>query len=410
MSLPSRGRVSFALNFLLALVVAVLVARAFRNSAAHPVQARAVPKAKAVTTQPVERVENMRYDLAAEPTDPCRSIIEQLRAMGVPNDVMALVARVDCDVAWERRFAECRGDMNKLAAVQLKMNMSRDAEMRAALGDEGYKQWDTKYKLWEAMSTEVPVTPAEAERIYSLKKKLQQSQFTVEQARLDGKMDDASISEAYDRTYADFYQQLKDVLGDERYAKSQQLDADFVAGNLKYTLASVNPSDEQFQQLFKIEEASKQSRLELDHQFENDRTSPDYLAKVKALDEAHDLEYQRVLGENAFATLQKSQDPTYNDMKKYENLWGLDDGKVDQAYNTLKQYRNAVADYQAQVHSLQAAGQNIPLAAVNNNLMRLASEAQQTLQGSIGESSLTKLQRNRIFQVYQAQPGPRAPM
>lgn len=330
--------------------------------------------------------------------------------MGVPNDVLALVARVDSDVAWESRFEECRGDMNKLAAVQLKMNMSRDAEMKAALGEEGFKQWDTKYMLWEAMSTEVPVTPVEAEKIYALKKKLQQAQFTVEQARLDGKMDDAQINEAYDRAYADFYQQLKDVLGDERYAKSQQLDADFLAGNLRYSLASVKPTDDQFQQLFKIEEASKQSRMELDHQYENDRMSPDYLAKVKALDEAHDLEYQRVLGADAFATFQKSQDPAYIDMKKYEALWGLDDGKVDQVYSALKQYRNAVTDYQAQVHSLQAAGQYIPLATVNDTLQRLASETQQTLQSAIGESSLTKLQRNRVFQVYQAQPNQKPAM
>ena len=64
-----------------------------------------------------------------------------------------------------------------MAAVQLEMDMSKDAQMRAALGEAGFKQWDQGKKLWEAMSTKVDVTPAEADALYDLKKKLDQRQY-----------------------------------------------------------------------------------------------------------------------------------------------------------------------------------------------------------------------------------------
>ena len=326
-----------------------------------------------------------------------RAIIERLRARGVPNDWLALVARVDFEVAWDRRFARCHGDAAKMAAVQLEMNMGKDAAMRAALGEEGFKQWDQKTMLWEAMSTKVAVTPAEAETIYALKKSLQQSQFAVEQARLKGAMDDAAINEAYDKAYAEYYQKLKGVLGEERYAKSQQLDDDFVAGNLRYALAKANPTEAQFQELFKVEQGWKQARADLDHQFQEDPASQDYRAKARALDEAHELEYQRVLGTESYNALRKQQDPVYVQMKQYETLWGLDDAKVEQVYDVLRQYQSSLDGLQSQASGAAVLRQSPDPAVMNAQLQALAAQTQATLQRYLGSQSYDKLLRNRII-------------
>ena len=163
-------------------------------------------------------------------SDRRRAIIDQLRAMGVPNDVLALVARWIAKCSGIAALKNATGIPDKMGAVQLEMDMSKDAEMRAALGEEGFKQWDQKNMLWEAMSTEVEVTASETAAIYDLKKKLQQCKFDVEQARLDGTMDDAEINDAYDEAYSEYNQQLKAVLGDDRYAKSQQTDEAFSRG------------------------------------------------------------------------------------------------------------------------------------------------------------------------------------
>ena len=338
-----------------------------------------------------------QYTDVVSPSDRRRMIIDQLRAMGVPNDVLALVARVDFEAQWDGRFEACRADMDKLAAVQLEMEISKDAEMRAALGEEGFRRWDQGCMLWEAMSTEVDVTSSETAAIYGMKKKLQQRQRELEQARLKGTMDDAEIDRAYDKALSEYNQQLKALLGDARYAKSQQLDEGFAADNLRHQLVKANPSDSQFQEIFKAEQEWNRAQSELDHRFQNDMSSPDYLKQVKALNEAHDQEYRRVLGTNVVDNLRMEQDPSYAQMKKYETLWGLDADKINYAYNTMKSYQKSVDDYKNSVLSLQAAGQTVDWDAVGKKLQQLTYEAQQTLQNQLGSDSFSRLQRNRVF-------------
>ena len=313
--------------------------------------------------------------------------------MGVPNDTLALVARVDFEVQWETRFEACGVDREKLAAAQLDMDMNKDTEMRAALGEEGFKRWDTKNMLWEAMSTKVAVTPTESDAIYAAKKKLQLRELELEQAKVKGTMDDAAINDSEDKAYSEYNEQLKAVLGDERYAKSQQLDDAFAAGNLRYTLTKngVNPDDAQFQALFKAEQECDKSQLKLDP------AAPDYAAQLKALNDARDQQYQQVLGPDAYGTLQKEQDPGYSQMKKFENLWGLDDGKVDYVYNSMKSYEKSVQDYQAQMSALQAQGQKVDWDGVSKHLQQITDQTGQTLQSYLGQDSFDKLQRNHLF-------------
>jgi hypothetical protein len=338
-----------------------------------------------------------RYGDFKSGSDRRRWMIDQLRAMGVPNDLLALVARVDFDVQWDSRFEACWGDRDKMAGVQLEMDMSKDGEMRTALGAEGFRQWDQKNMLWEAMSTEVDVTASEAAALYDLKKKLQQRQLDLEQAKMNGTMDDAAINDASDQAQADFNRQMKALLGDDRYAKSQQLDDAFQSDLLRSQLAGVNPSDSQFQELFKAQQQWNTSQLKLDP------TSPDYATQLQALNNARDQEYQQVLGADACATLQKVQDPGYTEMKKYANLWGLDDGKIDYVYGAMKNYEASMQACQAQAAALQAQGQTVDWNAVNKNLQQLTDQTGQTLQNYLGQDSFNKLQRNHLFLFNQAQ-------
>jgi hypothetical protein len=398
MSSEFRHQVSLALNVVLAVTIVVLalhnLGRASAPSEISPGKmTNEVNPAKMTNETPAftEKSKLPRFADFASASDRRRWMVDRLRAMGVPNDVLALVARVDFEVQWDSRFKECRGDRDKLAAVQRDMDMSQDAEMRAALGEAGFKQWDQKNMLWEAMSTKVDVTPAEADAVYDLKKKLQQRELELEQAKVNGTMDDAQISDASAKAYSEYNQQMKALLGDDRYAKSQQQDDAFVAGNLRYALVKdgVNPSDSQFQELFQAEQQWNKSLSELDS------SSPDYAAQYKALNAARDHEYQQVLGADAFNTYQEQQDPGYSQMKKYETLWGLDNTKIDYVYNTMKNYENSMQDYQAQISALQAQGQNVD--AMNQKLQQITDQTGQALQNYLGQDSFNKLQRNHLF-------------
>jgi len=396
-----RGLVSLGLNIVLGVAVGLLAVQRLARAHASPevkagpgtkineVIQRRTPNAPQVVSSPVMP----RYAGITSATERRRRIIDELRAMGVPNDTLALVARVDFEVEWESRFEACGVDREKLAAAQLDMDMNKDTEMRAALGEEGFKRWDTKNMLWEAMSTEVAVTPTESDAIYAAKKKLQQRELELEQAKVKGTMDDAAINDSEDKAYSEYNEQLKAVLGDERYAKSQQLDDAFAAGNLRYTLTKngVNPDDAQFQALFKAEQECDKSQLKLDP------AAPDYAAQLKALNDARDQQYRQVLGPDAYGTLQKEQDPGYSEMKKFENLWGLDDGKVDYVYNSMKGYEKSVQDYQAQMSALQAQGQKVDWDEVSKHLQQITDQTGQTLQSYLGQDSFDKLQRNHLF-------------
>lgn len=403
---PALRLLPFILTITLTVVVGVL---AWQRLSPAPVIIAAA--AVAHNAPPAGHMAAARASIAIHSTSPAerrRSIIDRLRALGAPDDLLARVALLDFQHEWQARFDACHGVTDRLQQVQLEMELSKDAAMKAALGEAAFRAWDQKCMLWEAMSSAVDVTPTEASTIYGLKKALQQRQHEVEQARLNGQMDDAQINQAYDQAYAQFYAQLKDVLGEQRYNQSQQLDDHFVADNLRSQLASLHPSEDQVRQFVEIEKAARQSRLELDHQFENDLTSAAYQEKLNAMTEAQNLEYERVLGADSYQAYRKSQDPSYAQMKKYETHWGLDDAKVDYAYGAMKEYAQQVDEIKAGVHALQVGGLTVDWDGTQQKLQQLADGVQQKLQTALGQASFDALQRNRVLQFVRVERRPGA--
>lgn len=404
MSRGFRHQASLALNFVLVVTVAVLVLR--RSGRSVPSSSDAGPR-KAADETPVvtnetaavtQHAKLTRYTDLVSPADRRRWLVDQLRAAGVPNDVLARVVMSDLEESWQKRFEDCHGDADKMAALQQEQERDEEAQMRAALGDEGFKQWDQAKMLREVNLGRIALTADETNAIYDLKKKLQQRHWDLEQARVKGEMDDAQVNDAYDKAYADFNQQMKTLLGEQRYAASQGTDDGTAANNLRQDLAKVNPSDSQFQDLVKAQQQWNDRRAALDQQFQADPSSPDYAAQLNALNDARDQEYQRVLGTNVFDAFQKSQDGGYSKMKKYEDIWGLDDTKIDYVYDAMKYYEKSIQDYQSQAHALEAQGQNVDWDGVNRNLQQFAQQTQQAIQSYLGQDSFTKLQRNGVFQ------------
>ena len=395
MSSEFRHRASFVLNVVLAVAAVVL--------ALH--RSEPAPAASAIEVNPAEtpvftqQPQLPRYTETASASDQRRWLIDQLRAMGVPNDILARIVLKDLDQRWNKRAAEvslkCHGNPDTLAALQLEIDMSKDAEMRAALGEEGFKQWDEKNMMREANQGKTQLTASETDAAYDLWKKLKQHELELKQARGKAEMDDADFNDASAKAYSEFNQQMKALLSDDRYAQSQGLDAGTAAANLKQDLAKANPSDSQFQDLLKAQQQLNDTRSALDP------SSPDYATQLKALDDARDQEYQRVLGTNVFNTLREQQDPSFSQMKKYENIWGLDDNQIDSMYGYIKYYQKSVEDYQAQARALEAQGQSVDWDAVNKNLQQFKEQTPQSLQNYLGQDRFNKLQRNGVFQFNQ---------
>jgi hypothetical protein len=405
MSREFRHQVSLVLNVVLAVTLVLLVLH--HSERAPAPSAPEVSPGIPPNETPLFTNESKlpQYTDIASESDRRRWLVAQLRAAGVPNNVLARVVLAELEEGWQRRFEEgalkSHGDPDTMLALHQEQEKETETEMRAALGEEGFKLWDQANMLREANIGKLQLTASETNAIYDLKKKLQQRQWDLAQARLKGEMDDAEINDASDKAYSEFNQQMKALLGDERYVKSQGLDDGAAAANLRQDLAKVNPSDSQFQDLLQAQQQLNERRSELDKQFQADPSSSDYAAQIKALDDARDQEYQRVLGTNAFDTLQKQQDIGYSRMKKYESIWGLDDTKIDNVYGTIKYYEKSVQDYQARVRALEAQGQSVDWDAINRNLQQFAQQSRQSLQNYLGQDSFNKMERNGVFQFNQ---------
>jgi hypothetical protein len=408
MSGQFRHQTSIVLNVVLAFTIVILALR--RSEPAPTSPAIEVPATMPNDTPvSIKHQKLPRYTDAASASDQRRWLVDQLRAMGVPDKILAQVAQLNLEEGWQEHAKEvsekCNGDPATMAALQLEFDMSKDAEMRAALGDEGFKQWDHENMMREANAGNIPLTPSETDAVYDLWKKVQQRELELKQARLKGEMDNAEADDAWDKAVSEYNRQMKALLGEERYAKAQQTDRESAAASLRQEMAKANPSDSQFQLILQAQQLWNERRAELDKQFqsEGEQSSSAYEDQVRALDEARDQEYRRVLGTNVFDTLQKEQDPGYSRMRKYANVWGLDDRKIDYVYGTLKYYEKSVADYRAQAHALEAQGQSVDWDAVNKNLQQFAEQTQQALQDHLGKDSFDKLQRNSVFQFDQTQ-------
>ena len=338
----------------------------------------------------------------ANVADQRRWLIEQLRAMGVPNRVLARVVLKDLDQRWNKQAAEVslkyRGDPEVLTNLNLQIERSRDAEMRAALGEAGFREWDRENMRREINTGKVECSPAETDAAYALWKKLQQRDLDLRELKFQGKIDQVGLNDEYARDLADFQQQLKKLLGDGRYAQSQASGAQAANAYLRRDLAGANLTPAQFDELLQTQQQYNDLRADLARQ---PRDDADYVQSLKDLDEARDEEYRRVLGSSAFDSLQKQQDAGYAEMKKYQSQWGLDDAKVDYVYGALKYYQKSADDYQASIRALAAQGQAVDWDSVNKNLEQFAQQTRQTLQSYLGQASFDHLEQNGIVHLTQ---------
>ncbi len=413
--MPTRRRIGLGATIILNVVLIAAIAR-LSVPASQTTPARASSGASAAPgsrTAVTTRLETApRYPDTAAAADQRRWVIDQLRAMGIPNRVLARVALLDLEESSEARGEEvakrCQHDPAAMAEWQLETEKNRDAEMRAALGEDGFRQWDYENMRREIDGGGVPLTAAESDTAYALWKQLKQHEFVLKEAKLKGTMDDAQANDLLDRTSADYERQMKALLGEERYAKAQQIDAGTAAESLRREFASANPSEAQFGELLQAQQQWNERRAEMEKQLQSGEAFPNYEAQVRALDEARDQEYRRVLGRETFDALQKEQDPGYARMKKFAEAWALDDSKIDYVYGTLKYYEKTVQDYQARARAREAEGQGVDWTAINRNLRTFADQTQQALQSSLGPDAYAKLQRNGVIQLKQIQlPGGR---
>lgn len=396
-------RASLLLNIALAATVATLALHrpAPASSASPSASTDTVSPAPASAESALSVAPSPYTDEAASLPERRRWLVDQLRAMGVPNPVLARLVLSDIEAYWTPRAAETAqrtyGDPETMAALQLEIDTTRDAELRAALGEAGFLEWDMANMAREANQGGIRLAPAEMEGAYALWKKMQLRELELRGARQSAQMDDLGIGLEYEKNLAAFERDMKALLGEERYAQARRMDEGNALADLRTDLAKAAPNKAQLGELLETQRQWDALRTEIEAEFASDPASADREERLRALDEARELEYKRVLGDEAFASIQKEQHPSYAMMRKYADMWGLDDRKIDSVYGSIRYYEKAVEDYQSQILTLETGGQNVDWNEVAGNLRQFTDQTRQMLKKSLGDEAFARLEQNGVF-------------
>jgi hypothetical protein len=404
----SRGNwlaASLLLNFLLAGVAAALLMRQRAPQTAAPTDAvkPAVSLSESVPAPPPLKP----VAPARAKTGDWRDWIDGLRAAGVPNNVIAQVAITDFADRWRMREDELQREIKSgLAGPDAFERLAQgrqeaeEEELRKALGEDGFKKWDTENTL-HGMNLKINLTAAETNALYTLQKKLRETLADLAKKRTAGQMDDADFGQAENKAQKDFDDEMKALLGNDRYAEAQGMGDDDV-GPLKHSLQGINASDDQTASVVQAQHQWSQQRADLDRQLQAGTLSAaDYQQQLDAIDAARDQACQQALGTNGYAQLQEAQDMRYQNMKKYADAWNLDDSSIDYVYNSIKNYENSVQAYQQQQQALEQQGQTVDWDAVAQQIEQTSQQNEQALSNYLGADRFNRLQRNGVFQYNQ---------
>ncbi len=397
-------RASLLLNVLL--VAAATVLALHRPAPASP-ETKAAPvalgsPALALSSVPDAAVASSPYTEKSAPlAERRRWLVDQLRAMGTPNSTLARIVLADIEAYWTPRAAETAqktyGDPDTMAALQLEIDTTRDAELRAALGETGFLEWDMANMARETNQGRIRLTPAEAETAYVFWKKMQLRELELRGERQSARMDDLGVGMEYEKSLAAFERDMKALLGEERYAQARRMDEGNALADLRTDLAKAAPNTAQLGELLETQRQWNALQAEIETAFANGSASAEREERLRALDEARELEYKRVLGDAVFEALQKEQHPSYAMMRKYADMWGLDDRKIDSVYGSIRYYEKTVDDYQSQIRSRETSGQNVDWNEVAGNLQKFTDQTRQMLKKSLGEDVFARMEQNGIF-------------
>src|SRR5581483_949105 len=201
-------------------------------------------------------------------------------------------------------------DADALTKADAQHDVELENEMRFALGEDGFKKWDKEKTLRDFNLSDANLSATESDALYNLRKELFKQRQDLQDSARKGEIDEADLSAKLSALQTQYEQQAKNLLGDARYTALTAAPDPAVA-NLKRQVKNLNLSADQMTALLAAQQQWNQQRTQL-----ND-DKPSYETQLQAADSARDAAFQKILGADAFAQLQKQQDPAYQTLTRY---------------------------------------------------------------------------------------------
>ena len=329
--------------------------------------------------------------------------LQQLRAAGVPEKVLAGLVESDFENSWEKQRREIQAryesgdvDDHALASFNEKHDAEQEEELKLALGEDGFRRWDEEKVLHDLDLAKLNLSSGETDQLYELRKALAGKQHDLEQKWQNGELDEYDYNQQQVAAQKDYDQQFKTLLGDQRYTAVQTPDASL--GSLRRELKNIDATDAQFAALADAQQQWNEQSAELERQIqENPSQSDAYQQQMQALNAARDQAFQTVLGANGVALLQEQQDGRYQTMKQYAPAWNLSDDDINYLYSSIQCCQQNISDYQQQAQALQQQGQAVDWDAVQKNIQQFTEQTQADLRNYLGDDRFNKLKRSDVF-------------
>jgi hypothetical protein len=397
--------VSGALNVIaVALFIALLVRPAPRPAGGN------LPTGSATPTEARHRhPEPQAVPVVMESTNAPSAWVQSLRAAGVAEKLVADVVAADFDDRWQKRMRDMQkqfdlGDVDEIALEQFyaSHDVEQERELRTTLGEEGFLRWDRERILRDYDPAGLKLSSAESDALYQLRKDLDRQRRDLDAARRKGDVSEIDVEKQSETSSAQFDQQLKALLGEDRYALLPNAENDPNLGQLRRNLRSIKATDAQLDAMIKAQQQWNEQRLSLEKQIaKGDLAGTDYEQQMKAIEAARDKEFQQVLGGDAFAEYQRQQDGRYRTMKRFGPAWGLSDSDISSLYGMIQSYESSVRDYQQRAQAIEQQGEQVDWAAVQKALQDYSKQTEQLLIKTLGEERFNKLKKNNVLALEQ---------
>lgn len=331
------------------------------------------------------------------------SEVSRLRAAGIADHTIAQVIEAENSLKWERRIKECQenvargqAEVTALGLLEVECEKERDANLREALGDEGFKRWDRRSLLRYTGMDRARLSEQETDAVYHFQKELQVRRRELQEEELKGKIDMSDFSAALDKATEECGRKTKALLGDERYSQATKVDD--AANELVRQLGSINATEAQIKALVEAQDKCSKERAELDSRIRQEPAlEATYAEQVAAIERARDQTYEQALGGAGFALLRKQEDVRYGMMKRYASAWGLDAQSIEHVYNMVRTFESSNKAARDRAQALEAQGQRVDWDAVNRATEDAAEQARLSLKNFLGQDRYNKLKRGNII-------------
>ena len=398
-------RFSLGANLVLAGIIAVLFWRG-PSAPGHSADAARSPSRQADV--PKARGESQLLQRPGGGSTLSADAVAKIEKMGVSHETLVNLVLEELNrrsakkvLALQKKYAPRLVPDREMRELVRQNEEEQIRAMKETFGEEGYREWDKEQTLHNLNRArppgdEVPLSADESEQAYRLQKAFDDKFRDLQQAVEDGDADKVEAGMLQAQAQQNLDQELMKLLGKERF--------DALRGNADPTVqvfrdyGDLNPTRTQAEAVVHADEDYRSRYEALAKQMnDNPGSTADLMAQMKALSDAHDESMRQIFGAAAYDNLKQQNDPTYQSLKQFADVWELSAQDVQSTYATLHAFEDQADRLRNAAEMSEAAGQRVNWHEINATIEQQRQQVESSLKNQIGDTRLQRLQANGLL-------------